>query len=306
MSDVYAKNLQRDVEESQRLDEQFDLLTENLGYLIHPEVLESLTAQNASTNPPTPFRIADLATGTARFLRQVAASPPDPLLAHALLDGSDLSVALFPTPQEEQPSPSPSRITLHQHDIRAPIPSEWEARYDLVHVRQVAAGLAPEDWIPVVSNLARLLKPGGAMQWEECNFSNVVHLRGGSVAECTVAAARRLGQLFQHGLRDHFAHGWDRLETAMRAAGLQQVDGERVSADRVPATRRALTANGMAVIRRWAAAKARAGELREIRSGELVSLEEVEALGVQAEKDIASGCYVRFDIHAAWGFRPVE
>ncbi|GKZ24650.1 hypothetical protein AbraIFM66951_011921 [Aspergillus brasiliensis] len=153
MSDVYAENLQRDAEESRRLDEQFDLLSENLGYLIHPEILSSLRRSN---NPP--IKIADLATGTARFLRQVAESS-DPILADARFDGSDLSAAQFPVS-----SSLPSNIHLRLHDVRAPVPREWEGCYDLVHVRQIAAGLVPDEWQPVVANIARLLKPGGAMQ----------------------------------------------------------------------------------------------------------------------------------------------
>ncbi|KAI2839886.1 hypothetical protein CBS12448_10668 [Aspergillus niger] len=295
MSDVYAENLQRDAEESRRLDEQFDLLSENLGYLIHPGILRSLRQSNSS-----PIKIADLATGTARFLRQVAEST-DPILANAVLDGSDLSTSQFPAP-----SSLPSNIHLRVQDVRAPVPREWEGCYDLVHVRQIAAGLAPDEWLPVVANLARLLKPGGAIQWEECNFSNVVHLRGGEGdgMSCTVGAARSLGQMFRTGLMTHFCHGWDRLDTAMAAAGLERIVADMVGSDRVPHTRRALTLNGMHVISRWAIAKAQAGNLRD-PAGRLVSLDEVQALADQAMRDIESGCYVRFDIHAAWGFKPM-
>ncbi|PYI03137.1 hypothetical protein BO78DRAFT_400013 [Aspergillus sclerotiicarbonarius CBS 121057] len=287
MADVYAENLQRDAEDSRRLDEQFDLLTENLGYLIHPKVLWSLTN---TTTPP--IKIADLATGTARFLRRVA-DCSDAILANAILDGSDLSASQFPVP-----SSLPPNVQLRVQDVRAPMPREWEGRYDLVHVRQIAAGLTPEEWESVVANLARLLKPGGAMQWEECNFANTVHLRGGERDGqlCSVEAARTLGQMFKTGLMTHFCHGWDRLQAAMQAAGLERVGAEWVSSDRIPHTRRALTQNGMHVIRRWACAKAQAGRL--------LSVGEVQALADQADRDIESGCYVRFDIHAAWGFKP--
>ncbi|PLB50873.1 hypothetical protein P170DRAFT_463942 [Aspergillus steynii IBT 23096] len=292
MSDVYADNLQRDASESQRLEEQFDLLTENIGYLIHPLILARL--------PPLspPLQIADLATGTACFLKRVAQSE-EPRLQGAILHGSDLSTALFP------PSDSlPSSIRLSLLDVRAPVPTALHGMYDFVHVRQIAAGLTPADWVPVITNVAKLLKPGGAMQWEECDFSNVVHLRGGEGGATSVDAARTLGRMFRTGLIDYFKHGWDLLEEAMKGAGLVQVGSEMVSSDRVPGTRKALTRNGMQVILDWARVRAGLGQLRAEDDGRLLTVDEVERLGKQAYKDIESGCYVRFDIHVAWGFRP--
>ncbi|KAJ5715970.1 uncharacterized protein N7483_013151 [Penicillium malachiteum] len=290
MSDVYAQNLSRDEAEAIRLDGQFDLLTENIGYLLHPEVLESLSAKSS-------LKVADLATGTARFLLRLVESNSFP--ENAILHGTDISPALFPAP-----AAMPPNIDLGIFDIREPVPTHLEGSYDLVHVRQVAAGLHASEWMPVMVNLTKLLKPGGALQWEECNFANVIHLRGASSA-CTINGARKLGTMFRSGLWEHFQHGWNRLEQGMVEAGLQNVGSEFVSSDRIPETRGALTQNGIQVILRWANAKAQAGNLQDA-NGKKVSVSEVQALGKQAIKDIDSGCYVRFDIHVGWGFKPNE
>ncbi|KAE8156027.1 hypothetical protein BDV40DRAFT_306462 [Aspergillus tamarii] len=145
MSDVYATNLRRDAKESERLDEQFDLLTEyskhanhhpssikNIGYLVHPLILDRLLLDH-------PVVIADLATGTARFLQRISQSG-NPCLKNAILHGSDLSPALFPPPNT-----LPSNIHLSVLDVRAPVPAALQGTYDFVHVRQIAAGLTPDD-----------------------------------------------------------------------------------------------------------------------------------------------------------------
>ncbi|KAJ6115229.1 hypothetical protein N7486_001007 [Penicillium sp. IBT 16267x] len=288
MTDVYALNLRRNEDESHRLDEQFDLLTENIGYLIHPEILQSFPTDRT-------LRVADLATGTGRFLLRLAET--NIVDDSAILHGSDISDSLFP------PLASlPQNMRFILLDIRAPIPKHLQGTYDFVHVRQVAAGMVADDWIGTMTNVAKLLRPGGAMQWEECDFTSVVHLRG-AAGDSTEAAARKLGKMFKSGLWEHFRHGWNRLEEGMTAAGLEKVTSELVSSDRVPQTRGPLTRNGMQAILAWANAKAQAGGLQD-EEGRDVSLAEVQTLGEQAYKDIESGCYVRFDIHVAWGVRP--
>ncbi|KAJ5768743.1 hypothetical protein N7520_003302 [Penicillium odoratum] len=264
------------------------MIGRNIGYLIHPDILRSLPS-----NKP---KIADLATGTGRFLlRLVETKLVDDT---AILHGSDISATLFPAP-----ATLPPNLQLTVLDIRVPIPKHLEGTYDFVHVRQVAAGLTSEDWVDTVTNLAKLLKPGGAMQWEECNFTSVVHLRGAGVGASTETAARKLGKMFKSGLWQYFRHGWNRLEEGMMAAGLEGVASEVVSSDRAPETRGALTRNGMRAILAWANAKAQNGGLQD-ENKRAVSLAEVKSLGEQAYKDIDSGCYVRFDIHVAWGVRP--
>ncbi|KAJ9322951.1 hypothetical protein DTO027B5_2993 [Paecilomyces variotii] len=277
MSDSYVEVMSRHQAEASRLDQQFDLLTKNLSYLVHPEIAQRL--------PPNP-RIADVGTGTGIFLHMLA-----PVYSSATLDGYDLSPALF-----YPPSSRPPNVNLSTLDARQPVPPALRGTYDLVHVRLIAAGLQPDEWSSVVQNLAQLLKPGGAMQWEECNFIGVQHYRG--QPESTVAAARFMGRLFRDGLQTRFSHGWSTLPQDMKAAGLEQVQEDIVSSDRLPETRKALTANGMTAIFSWARLMASKGAPGALSSERLDELER------QAEADIQSGCYVRFDIHVSWGFLP--
>ncbi|OQD97031.1 hypothetical protein PENSOL_c013G09572 [Penicillium solitum] len=279
LRDTYAENMQRDSTEAQRLDEQFDLLTENIGYLLHPSVRDKMHAH---------VRVADIATGTAAFLRDLAHDWPD-----AILHGYDISTSLFPPART-----LPKNVNLHLLDARKDVPVALYGQYDIVHVRLIAAGLTASEWGRVVRNLAKLLKPGGVMQWEECDFTNVRHLPGRP--ESTTEAASTIGLMFLTAMKPRFEYGWNRLATDMRAAGLVDVHTEAISADRVYDTRERLATNGMRAMFAWA-------RLHSARGSQgALTMMKIEDLEQKGYADIRSGCYVTFDIHVAWGFRPEE
>ncbi|KAI2727075.1 hypothetical protein CBS147354_3793 [Penicillium roqueforti] len=275
--DPYAENMQRDSTEAQRLDEQFALLTENIGYLLHPSVRDKMHPH---------ARVADIATGTAAFLRYLAHDWPD-----AILHGFDISTSLYPPVRT-----LPNNVTLHVLDARKDVPVNLYGQYDIVHIRLIAAGLTASEWGRTVRNLAKLLKPGGAMQWEECDFTNVRHFPGSATS--TTDAASAMGFTFMTAMRPRFKHGWNRLATEMRNAGLVEVHTEAVSADRVYDTRTRLTANGMRAMFAWARLHSARGSPGALHMWQIDELEQ------RAYADIQSGCYVTFDIHVAWGFRP--
>jgi ubiquinone/menaquinone biosynthesis C-methylase UbiE len=249
----------------------------NIGYLIHPSITNELSCSPA---------IADIGTGTGLFLSQLAKVYPE-----ATLRGFDISRDLFPAPES-----LPSNVELGIMDVKQPPPPEEHNRYDVVHVRLLTAAMDPMDWDVAVRNLNRLLKPGGALQWEECNFADVQHLRGSTGS--SVSAARFMGSLFREGLKEKLSHGWSTLPQIMGSAGLVRVDEDIVSSDRVVETREALTANGMVAIFGWAKLMSQRGMPRSCPMDELKRLED------QVHKDVKSGCYVRFDVHIALGFKP--
>jgi trans-aconitate methyltransferase len=101
-------------------------------------------------------RIADIGTGTAKFLLHLQPMYPD-----ALLEGFDISSALYP-PQ----CSIPPNVSLAVLNMKQPYPEEVHGKYDLVHARTLIAAMLSDEWEPVVRNLVRLLKPGGFIQWE--------------------------------------------------------------------------------------------------------------------------------------------
>ena len=250
-------------------------LYRNIGYLVHPKIVSKL--------PPDPV-IADIGTGTGRFLLQLADFYPT-----AELHGFDISPALFPSPEE-----LPDNVYLDTMDIKQPPQSSVRDKYDLIHVRLLAAGIAPAEWEPAVRNIIKLLKPGGAIQWTECNWAGVQHLRGGT--HSSIRSARFMGIQFKEGLKDKFSHGWNVLPKIFCDAGLIDVDEDVVSSDRVVETRKALTENGMQAIFAWA----RLVSSRSVEGS--LPMDELRKLEIEAYKDIENGCYVRFNVHVIIGF----
>ncbi|KAJ2989840.1 hypothetical protein NUW58_g3260 [Xylaria curta] len=272
MEDSYTDNMTRHVSEVQRLNQQFDLMTENIGYLLHPTIATSL--------PKDPI-IADVATGTGRFLLRIHELYPD-----ARLDGFDISAALFT-------NDVPGNVKLNVLDVKKPIPDELKGLYDVVHVRMLVAGMLPDDWAPTIVNLSQMLRPGGFLQWTECDFITLKYLRGR--VDSHVDKIGYLGQTFGTALRERFLHGWNTLPTYMQAAGLQAVSRDTVSSDRIPESREMTTRSSILAPLAWM-------ELMAERNapGALAS-DDINQLAVDVDEDIKSGAYVRYDIHTVYG-----
>ena len=249
----------------------------NIGYLVHPSI-----AQKLSESPT----IADIGTGTGHFLSRVAEIYPA-----ATLRGFDISQELYPAPDT-----LPSNVQLGVMDVKQPPPLEEHNRYDLVHVRLLVAAMNPSDWEIAVRNLTLLLKPGGALQWAECDYTQTLYRRG--KVDSSVSAARFMAKRFREALLDRFSHGWSTLPQIMESEGYLCVEDDIVRSDRIPETREALTANGMVAIFHWARIMSR----RDAPGSS--SMDELDRLEIQFERDIKSGCYVQYDIHIALGFKP--
>lgn len=246
---------------------------------MHPSITDKLSAIDSPA-------IADIGTGTGSFLLQLARVYPK-----ATLRGFDISQDLFPAPES-----LPSNVELGLMDVKQPPPSKEHNRYDLVHVRLLTAAMNPTDWEPAVRNLIQLLKPGGALQWEECDFTQCPYRRGR--LDSSVSAARFMSTQFRMALMEKFSSGWSTLPQIMGSIGLLHVDDDIVSSDRVVETREAITTNGMVAIFLWAKLMSKRGAPGSLQIDELNKLE------VQAARDIKSGCYVSYDVHIALGFKP--
>ncbi|KAI1109695.1 hypothetical protein F5Y14DRAFT_394684 [Nemania sp. NC0429] len=275
MADRYIDNMTRTTREAQRLDEQFDLMTENVGYLLHPTIAGSLPRNPA---------IADVATGTGRFLLRIHESYPD-----AQLDGFDISSALFG-------NNLPANVKLSIIDAKRPIPDQLHGMYDVVNVRMLVAGMLPDDWAPTVLNLSQMLKPGGFLQWTECDFITLKYLRGH--IDSRVDSINRLGRAFGGALHERFSHGWNRLQSCMDAAGLIESSRDTVSSDRVPGTRERSTKSSVLAPLAWMRLISERGAPGALTSDEIVQLE------ADVQEDIASGAYVRYDIYTTYGRKP--
>lgn len=212
------------------------------------------------------------------------------LYPEASLHGFDISPALYP-PKETLPS----NVHLGIMDIRNPPPVSEHSKFDVVHISLIAAGLTPSEWEPVVHNVTQLLKPGGAIQWAECDWAATQHLR--SEVNSSVQTYRSMGTKFREAFKNQFSRGWNTLPQMYQAAGLKQIQQDIVSSDRLAETRKPLSRNGIQAIFGWA-------KLVSARNAPgALSLDEIARLEKEAERDIESGCYARFDIYIALGFK---
>ncbi|KAK6213632.1 methyltransferase domain-containing protein [Colletotrichum tabaci] len=106
---------------------------------------------------PAP-RVAEIATGTGIWLRDMAARLP----ASAELRGVDMDATKFPRAAELPPN-----CAMMQHNALRPFPEPMLGTFDMVHVRLIALGMKKGDWEALARNLFTLLRPGGYLHWEE-------------------------------------------------------------------------------------------------------------------------------------------
>lgn len=210
----------------------------------------------------------------------------------AVMDGYDISPAMFPTT-------TLPNITFGVMDMKQPVPEELHGKYDLVHARLLVVALLPGEWAGVVQNLTKLLKPGGWLQWGECDFAGATCLRGTELASARTDTVTMIGLKWQEEQRERFSAGWNTLPGDMKAAGLDPVETDRVSCDRLPETRKRVAANAMVVMFSWQRMLTMKGVLGSW------TVEELEATEKRAAEDIETGAYVRYDIYVHCGQKPV-
>ncbi|RYP82305.1 hypothetical protein DL769_001707 [Monosporascus sp. CRB-8-3] len=102
--------------------------------------------------------VADVATGTGIWLMDLSSRVP----ATVQLEGLDISFQATP-PTEWLPT----NVTMRHWNIRDPVPEGLVEKYDIVHIRYLCLVLSDEEVPSVLQNVARLIKPGGYLQWGE-------------------------------------------------------------------------------------------------------------------------------------------
>lgn len=143
-TEVYM--LQRDSQESKRLDTQHRLMCElSRGQLLHP----SIPRKDIST-------VADVATGTGVWLRDVAASAEFSNHAESKKNtfvGFDISPQQFPSIETVSPN-----VKFVVHDITEPFPLEYHEKFDLVNVRLMSYAIKAADLDKAVWHVLQILR----------------------------------------------------------------------------------------------------------------------------------------------------
>ncbi|KAG4032390.1 hypothetical protein MFRU_007g02940 [Monilinia fructicola] len=137
-----------------RLNLQFYLWRDALGFNIDPSILPSLSKESV---------IADVASGTGIWLIDVSRQFPE-----AQLDGFDIVLR-----QSPHPAWLPPNVDVKYLNILGNIPDELIGKYDYVHTRLLVLVIEQKNPRPLIRNLLKLLKPGGYLQWDELDFVNM-------------------------------------------------------------------------------------------------------------------------------------
>ena len=272
--------LGRASDEQKRLLKQHTIWTRSIGYLLH---------QSISSRLPLNARIADIGTGTGIWPIEMSQSSPSTYTFH----GFDISSEQF------LPADSlPSNVKLGFGDFFKPIPQELQGTFDLVNIRLIIISLGPEDvWRRVLDNILTLLKPGGAISWTEGNFLVARGFRGAEKAS-TSGHHLTTGQLqLNNTLIRRFGYSFPSFTKLFEDAGLEGVDEDVLSTDRLPEQRGDFTDLGIGAV---------FGGLRnlaKVREEGYWDEGEVERRKALAVGDRESGAYLRWDIHIGVGFK---
>ncbi|KAF7921284.1 uncharacterized protein EAE98_008710 [Botrytis deweyae] len=152
--ELYLFN-KRDEEERDRLDGQSSAIRViRDGHILDPRIPK----QNVS-------RVADVATGTGIWLRELAEEFENGGYNLQETVGFDISPGQFP-----KNAASEHKFVLW--DMTKSFPKEYYGTFDVVHVRLVVLALKAEQIKGVVENLVELLKPGGYLQWTDVSYRN--------------------------------------------------------------------------------------------------------------------------------------
>lgn len=103
---------------------------------------------------------------------------------------------------------------------------------------------------------------------------------------------------FRTALWTRFQNGWNTLPRQMQAAGLEPVVTDVVDSDRVPETRKKVTAGILNICFTWARLMAERGAPGAMYSEQLDGLEK------EVCDEIESGCHFKYHIHVACGRKP--
>lgn len=97
--------------------------------------------------------------------------------ANVELHGMDISPSNFPSQETLS-----KNIHLHVGSITQ-LPAEWTNKFDVVNQRFLIAGLLAKDWVTVLDEIFRVLKPGGVVQLVERECICPTNIKAGPIKQ---------------------------------------------------------------------------------------------------------------------------
>ncbi|EME47650.1 hypothetical protein DOTSEDRAFT_69567 [Dothistroma septosporum NZE10] len=275
--DIYS--LPRDNIESARLENQHRQIIKNTGFVLHPRIV---LPENA--------HIADVATGTGIWMKDVAATAP----STCSFTGFDLSDAQFPPANERDGR------AFKLLNILRPVPEQLQGTFDVVHTRYLICALTSKDWPIVAQNLLKLLKPGGYLQWFESDFPQMSAIQ--SDPQVGREATSAMLNAFMALQRDHDVANIDAVDPGLRQsveeAGYEDIREDVIASDHAAETRKDHSIVGLQAVT--------GGTLLEIKKrGSWMHDEKwVDDMYHKALEEAEGGTYIRWDMHVVTARKP--
>lgn len=153
---------------SARLTFQHHYLRDRYGFLIHPTIASALRIDDNDAQDPStatdhePLQILDFATGNGVWALDLA--------SRLSCSKRTVQMTCLDVSKEQAPPPMivPDNVSFGIHDVFDEVPERFLEKFDLVHVRLMQVALfKPGSGQAVARNLAKMLKRGGWMQWQE-------------------------------------------------------------------------------------------------------------------------------------------
>ncbi|KAJ5290834.1 hypothetical protein N7478_000085 [Penicillium angulare] len=145
--------LRRDRVEAIRLGSQHLAWQRHLNHLLDPNIPIK-----------DGMEIADIGAGTGIWAIEVANQLPS-----SQVTAFDVADTHFPSPEYW-----PSNAKFDLLDLLRDVSSELLGKFDVVHLRMWAFVVRNDDPNPLIQHAAKLLRPGGYIQWEDARFENSV------------------------------------------------------------------------------------------------------------------------------------
>ncbi|QIX00768.1 hypothetical protein AMS68_006285 [Peltaster fructicola] len=264
--------LPRDASETERLNAQDLIWVSSIGFRAHPEIVKSI---------PKNARIADVGTGTGVWLIRLGSDEYQ-------LEGLDMSDLQYPASH-------PENLTFHTLNILEPVPEKYKARYDLIHLRLVMAGMKADSWKIAAAHLLEMLKPGGFVQWEEGDFVHFTVLQGEPLAP--MAALKKLNDvgIGRNIINKVITDAPVRMTSILRDAGFASSHASITSSDRDPKARQAFTEIMVKVLgatARWHLAQGYKDMFDADEVDKVTSQAMEEAQGARAYMQVAIYCTI--------------
>lgn len=168
----------------------------------------------------------------------------------------------------------------------------------MVNIRLIIISMGEGVWEKTLENVLTLLKPGGAVCWTEGNFFVARGFRGAGEGSSGGHHLTRAQLQLNRSLQKRFGYNFPEWARLFEGAGLEDVEEDVCSTDRLVEQRRDFTEIGIGAVLGGLANMA-----KNLAGQEGVwSVEETEEARRKAIEDMESGAYLRWDLHVTIGF----